>query len=159
PALRSARDSARSVSCLSNQRQLGIAMHNYANDSDDHFVVIGDGEINTTFWKLLARCMGHEGGPPTNFTAGEMFGRDYLVCPVKPRPSPDGSISPAGYGVNYLGVSSYAVPSTGPEWYAFGSRRMSDLSPRLFAFADTRGIFIYSPSVYGLVVDTDGDGL
>ena len=34
PALASARDTARSVACLSNQRQLGIAFHAYAAEND-----------------------------------------------------------------------------------------------------------------------------
>ena len=37
PALRAARDSARAVACMSNQRQLGISFGVYLNDNDGEF--------------------------------------------------------------------------------------------------------------------------
>ncbi|MEX0652646.1 MAG: DUF1559 domain-containing protein [Phycisphaeraceae bacterium] len=37
PALASARESARRTHCLSNQRQLGLALHMYASDENDHW--------------------------------------------------------------------------------------------------------------------------
>ncbi len=36
PALQNARKSARSIGCLSNQRQIGLALHMYANDNRDY---------------------------------------------------------------------------------------------------------------------------
>jgi len=38
PALQRARESARAVSCISNQRQYGLYMAMYENEYDDHFV-------------------------------------------------------------------------------------------------------------------------
>lgn len=159
PALQGARDAAKSVACLSNERQLGIANHIYANDAKDYVVVVGDAALNTTFWKLLAPYMGYDGGSPTNFTDGQMLGRDYLVCPTGSRPSPGGEIRPETYGIHYLAMTSYEVLPTGPEWYAFGSRRLAELSTSVTFFADARGIFIYTPNVWGLTTDTDGDGV
>ena len=39
PALQSARASARAIQCGSNQRQLGVLFHIYANDNDDYMIV------------------------------------------------------------------------------------------------------------------------
>jgi len=39
PALRQARDSARIVQCMSNQRQIGIVMNTYANENSETMVV------------------------------------------------------------------------------------------------------------------------
>jgi prepilin-type N-terminal cleavage/methylation domain-containing protein/prepilin-type processing-associated H-X9-DG protein len=37
PALQNAREKARAISCMNNQRQLGLAIITYATDSDGHF--------------------------------------------------------------------------------------------------------------------------
>lgn len=160
PALKSARDTARAVQCLSNERQIGIAVYAYAVDEKDYVPPVGDVALNTTFWKVLAPYFGHDGGAMTNALDGEMFGRDYLNCPVEPTPPPAPYVSSgAGYGFHYLGVSSYEAPSSGPAWYAFGPRRLSDMSLKVFMFGDARGMFIYAPSVWGFVTDSDGDGV
>jgi len=47
PALGAARASARQISCLSNIRQLGLAVHTYANDNDEQ--IIPHSSISTTY--------------------------------------------------------------------------------------------------------------
>jgi prepilin-type N-terminal cleavage/methylation domain-containing protein/prepilin-type processing-associated H-X9-DG protein len=41
PALRGARDAARTVTCASNQRQIGVLLHTYAADHDQYLVHAG----------------------------------------------------------------------------------------------------------------------
>ncbi|MCC6682448.1 MAG: prepilin-type N-terminal cleavage/methylation domain-containing protein [Phycisphaeraceae bacterium] len=47
PALRKARESGKSATCLSNCRQIGIAMNAYCNDYDDYFTNKDSGYIPT----------------------------------------------------------------------------------------------------------------
>lgn len=166
PALKAARESARAVQCLSNERQLGIAYAAYAADSDDYYPPVGTiGPLNITYWKVMARYLGHDGGDPlVAASTDEMYGRDYLLCPVEPRDAPagfppDAIHGGAGYGIHYLGITSYD-PGGGPNlWYAFGPRRLSDLSLKLFALGDAAGQFIYTPKIWGMSIDSDGDGV
>lgn len=51
PAFARAREKARSTTCLSNLRQLGLAVFQYAGDEDSRFPYAGDPEdMNTDFW-------------------------------------------------------------------------------------------------------------
>ena len=47
PALNNARETARRSSCLSNQKQIGIAAHSYINDNEDYLPMMGDLADNT----------------------------------------------------------------------------------------------------------------
>jgi len=52
PALNTAREKARTMSCLGNQKQIGSAMHFYINDSTDYVVPLS----KSTFTDLVADC-------------------------------------------------------------------------------------------------------
>ena len=54
PALNAARDKARAVSCMNNQKQMGLAMQNYINDSS-YWVwpVDYDGTVTTSWWRRM----------------------------------------------------------------------------------------------------------
>ncbi len=48
PALSNAKETAKRISCMSNLKQIGLAMHNYATDYDDWFPA-GD-YVEANFW-------------------------------------------------------------------------------------------------------------
>src|SRR5690625_54296 len=50
PALAAAREAAQSVQCMSNERQIGLAVHSYANDHDDWLLCIQSGGNNGPYW-------------------------------------------------------------------------------------------------------------
>jgi prepilin-type N-terminal cleavage/methylation domain-containing protein/prepilin-type processing-associated H-X9-DG protein len=101
PAFASTREAARGASCLSRERQLGLAILSYSKDYDGAL-------------PLYASCPGHDRWwfqTLQSYTTGSaLFG-----CPsVAVQPLPAG----LGYGVNFLGVIRY-----GPEcpWNAPGT--------------------------------------
>lgn len=98
PALGAARDAARAVKCLSNQKQLGIAVAAYQSDTDGVFPISGDfinGKYNQ--WDLLlATYMGiaYVSGPiPTEELA-------VLRCPLD---NPSATLAANRYFRSYRG--------------------------------------------------------
>ena len=47
PALNSARDKAKSISCVNNMKQLGLAVQSYISDFNDHFPALREGPATT----------------------------------------------------------------------------------------------------------------
>ena len=90
PALNSARDKARAISCLSNMKQLGLANNGYANDFDDWFCryrnPISSGKsVPGDYW------FGHSNdGSVFDMTTSPLLGTYYgntpklLICPSEP---------------------------------------------------------------------------
>lgn len=94
PALQGARNLAQSTACLSNQRQIGIALHNYMTNNSDWLLWYRHGtwQPNSTWLKQI--------GPyATNYTrnrngpTGEPF-----LCPADDQPS----------HLSWAGQTSYA---------------------------------------------------
>ena len=54
PALNAARNKARAVSCMNNQKQMGLAMQSYINDTSFWvWPVDYDGTVTTSWWKRM----------------------------------------------------------------------------------------------------------
>lgn len=49
PVFASARERARQIACISNARQMGIALAEYTNDNDDHYMARHDNDAGDTF--------------------------------------------------------------------------------------------------------------
>lgn len=84
PALGAARESAKTMRCLSNQRQLGLSMAMYYNESDGRIVPMdysgtGYGGDN---WAVVLQYSGYLPKPPATVTFNDPFvTQSLLYCP------------------------------------------------------------------------------
>jgi prepilin-type N-terminal cleavage/methylation domain-containing protein len=98
PALASAKKKAQTISCINNNRQLGIASHLYLADNTDHFpmgVDIGKGGAaawqDPTAWPL--QLMGY-----LAINTNMANARTAFACPAEPLTAAQGSTFPLGSG-------------------------------------------------------------
>lgn len=82
PALKSARDKAKSLNCLNNLKQLGLSEYNYANDSDDRLVL---GKLGGSYpLETWGQYLLHLDYIPGKFKAGstteKAFTKDGIAC-------------------------------------------------------------------------------
>ena len=160
PALNAARGKARSISCLSNMKQMGLAIAGYYNDYDYclpsalDYKKTGD----ATLW--LGVRTGSEYNLKTSLMLSYMS-NDWkaLMCPApykewKNIDDPEKILNGTGYGYNMYGMGSQlysGVPlpdSGGPVW---GMKKVARTS-QLVAFADTINVNTVGqaiPTVYG----------
>ena len=95
PALASARESARNVACMSNQRQIGLTINLYADDNNDYIVPMRenmippggdiDGDGNNEYWLdfLVQYMPGADPEAGENwFDTVERVDNTAFVCPV-----------------------------------------------------------------------------
>ena len=59
PALSKAREKARSISCINNQKQLALSILLYANDYNGHFMALATGANNTTNYYGVKAILGN----------------------------------------------------------------------------------------------------
>lgn len=112
PALSSARETAQSMQCLSQQRQIGIASMVYVSEHDDWLMPltysIGGGKTRT-----VANLLADNGYIPWDITDTAGGGTKLFVDPVGPNPyAASSSQSSAGlvwvhYGYNYPGLGGW----------------------------------------------------
>jgi prepilin-type N-terminal cleavage/methylation domain-containing protein/prepilin-type processing-associated H-X9-DG protein len=169
PALNKARQQAKTVECMSNQRQIVMAMTMYANDNKGWLPPYGHAtanwaeDPNSYWWMLIAPYTG--GGP------GHYMGINIGRCPE----ARDSAYGPTygTYGVNYgkvtpwqsFGVFTYSsVDAVADPGYK-GSMKLYKVSPGAFLTADKwvnqtgPDLAIYSPNYWVFDVDADGDGI
>ncbi len=83
PALSRAREHARSASCLSNLRQVGLSFQMYAGDYDSWIPFVYDGGYSPNSWYRLLGNGGYLPGIP----AWEDWGRSVISCTSMPSPN------------------------------------------------------------------------
>ena len=166
PALQKAREEARAAVCMSNQRQLGIALQAYVLDYEGRLPPNAYGRTLAYFpvkpyWhQVITPYMGkHNPGPdyPWSFGYnGTETSMRFMACPSREPPIDDHLPWPVGqthgdtaytYSVVYPTVFAYYTP---PEklppypggsqgWYAFdGSARLEKIPPGVFIAGDGR---------------------
>lgn len=89
PVLKSAREAAKGTVCLSNQRQVTLAMHSYADAYDDVFPKYYDGTANMVWGHTIC----DEGFLDEH--------SDALYCPTVPPYRSDTSLWREGYGFTF----------------------------------------------------------
>ena len=112
PALGAARDAARSTACLSDQRQIGLAMMMYANDSNDYLVPArlhrkyntivkssdvanyGDGNFS---WPVLLKHLNYMPGGVERFDSWESF-----ACAEAPNSFGEGAYDNPGWRATFI---------------------------------------------------------
>lgn len=119
PALSSARETAKSMQCLSQQRQIGIASMIYVNDNNDWMMPltysIGGGKTRT-----VANLLADSGYIPWDITDTGGGGTSVFVDPVGPDTyAASSSQSSTGlvfvhYGYNYPGLGGYVASKDRP---------------------------------------------
>ena len=170
PALNAARGKAKSISCLSNMKQMGLAVAGYYNDYNyclpfaKNYSRKGVG----SFW-LGERDSSNYFDLETSYMLTYMGnGWKALVCPSPYKTwgsydNPKEVINGTGYGYNMYGMGSQSYlankPSSGPFW---GMKQIARPSG-LVAFADTINVNDESanaaPTVYGPISIEVKDGV
>ncbi len=137
PALGKAREKARSVKCLNNHKQIGLAMGFYANDFKDWIIRSEDSSGSNAFgffWYRVLQTQGYAGNKCTPATVSTSK-TNLFNCPTIPVP---GVITAGtgwgvqdyfGYGLNCQ-TSGNPVPNPNPtnyeNWMTFS--RLSQIS-------------------------------
>ena len=172
PALGKAKDKAKGIQCISNQKQWGLAMIMYTGDNSDRLPLFGDTYpygSKTLFWfQYLAPYVLKQSDAQAGNTLQARFG-EARKCPagrIGPPPLADpGTDWPywnCWLGVHFGGASERL---TSPFWY--GSP--TDMKPLVvnrvrkpadaLLYLDVVQHFVYSPLQAKFVKDADGDGM
>src|SRR6185295_5832006 len=147
PALASAKDKGKGAKCLSNKKQITMAMTLYAGDFNDRYPHFGYDYPSPTnwWWQAVAPYLSSTNGYRSKVTGSGFHGRD-LICPT-PKHTDNYSVN-YGRVIAYLGASPSLV----------GSKRVTDLDPRTYLLGDATNI-IYTPAGWTFNVDVDNDGV
>ena len=102
PALNKARDKAKMISCLNNNKQLGTGITLYRDDSDEYYTPRANSSF-TVFWPYLLN----------NYVKNAMS----FMCPAMQNPSDSNFIQSNGitkgrYNIGY-GINHYYIAGTG----------------------------------------------
>jgi len=147
--LSKARERAAQATCMGQLRQIGTAFISYAGDNNGTYPVahLGSGDSAKSYWTYSL-------APYLNLKDTDGIGVTTMRCPTKSK------YTNSMYGVNYNTVISINPGQVGSPWVETGSKRLAnDVDPRAFLVADAFGAVVYTPNVWGLTRDEDGDGI
>jgi len=164
PSLNKARESARTVSCLSNLRQLGLAFRMYGGEYKDYLPPYIYGYSiqpqRLPWFENVAKYM--------NLKDGQSFGYNYGRCPSY-RDAPN-LWSEMSYGVYYPTVFAFYAPEESNSITFNGSAKLSKVRNTIFIAGDVENWYrgtsssILNPRAHGGGLwmfdrDTDFDGV
>jgi prepilin-type N-terminal cleavage/methylation domain-containing protein/prepilin-type processing-associated H-X9-DG protein len=171
PALSKAKAKAKSIQCLSNQKQWGLATAMYTGDNDDKLPLFGDnfapGSSDVQYWyqKLAPYVVRSAAAEKGNY---EALAAEVRKCPSgNAGPPPFSSPAKGGYkewncwiGAHY---GSFGNPLTGPFYYGdnvqpLKATRINKPSDALM-YTDTAIHYVYSPVEFTFGRDANGDGM
>ena len=128
PALKNARDKAKSINCLSNEKQLGLAFASYATDYDGWMKKVWtDGTGNTTgyFWHRELQTQGYIGKACASYQDVIQDKTGPFICPLDKNPykydNQWGVTDYISYGINMnVGGHPYRIDAAyGEDWQRF----------------------------------------
>jgi len=176
PALSRAKDKAKSIGCLSNMKQWGLATVMYAGDNNDQLPPFGQGTYGSTqpFWTaLLAPYVARSVPSGVYVTETDIYTNAVRRCPGGKIPVlKENEFRAIGswdtwIGANY-GFYDRNRPLTAPFYYAGSSdgaanpavkiSRIKKTSDALL-YMDTASFFVYSPVQFPFTRDMDADGM
>jgi prepilin-type N-terminal cleavage/methylation domain-containing protein/prepilin-type processing-associated H-X9-DG protein len=148
PGLGRARRQARSMTCMSRVRQLGLAFHAYAHDHDDYALPTSiDGR---TFWwgRLNPDAVDHTKGTMWPYLAGELRVQGVYECPAQPygtyglQGKPFGEPDDPKWVTSTYGYNGYFLSPAHSVWSGIGFRPWQKVcsiqgADQVFTFADT----------------------
>ena len=107
PALNKAREKAKSISCTSNLKQLGLTLNQYVDDNNERFPLRGYSPwTNKQYWYGL--LLAYQGSKKVNSWSIDGLGDKMLRCPSD---SPNNTLNltsvTISYGYNEFYLSSY----------------------------------------------------
>jgi prepilin-type N-terminal cleavage/methylation domain-containing protein/prepilin-type processing-associated H-X9-DG protein len=129
PALGAAREAARTSVCLSNERQVGLAIMSYATDNEDYVVCHGKNENSITpvnVWQTP---------PATSYWTGQLavFGygaeRKMFKCPSFDAGENINSYSILEADMNDEGAHRWRDSDYGINWYSLAGRNAYGTTP------------------------------
>ncbi len=152
PALAKAKEKAKMTKCMSNRKQVALGFHLYVSEQDD---------------KLPPYAYNYGGaypppGTPTQAPQWDSVIEPYLGvgtgnfekklgCPALVAPG----VTFLSTAPNYGRVINYHIVSSGSG----GSMRLTQVPPTTFLVAESTNQVIYTPTVWVINQDLDGDGI
>ena len=130
PALNSARAKAHAITCANNLKQLGLAMINYATDSEDYYVpqhyFTEDKRDNVYWWETLVR---QRYIPPVKGYNGTYQGgsSQQLLFPIPPLTCPAEQHSSATWGNDT--IERMKVTDYGMAYFLDQEKRLQENDP------------------------------
>jgi uroporphyrinogen decarboxylase len=108
PALKGARESAKSMACMNNLRQIGLLALQYCNEYDDRLPPSYDGSPMSLAAMWMPKLTDLLGVPRTTWTIGNGRGPErILICPNTPERGVNGitGVGDPSYGWNFRGLT------------------------------------------------------
>lgn len=154
PVLAKAKDKGLAAKCLSNKKQLVLAVALYAGDNEDRLPPFAYGYTggavppSNWWWQAVGPYLASTNklGTTVATTGFAVFAGKDLSCPKARHTN--------NYSVNYGFTFAYQ----GAAATLTGSKRLSELAATTYLFGDATNL-IYSPKFQPFTVDTDGDGI
>ena len=134
PTLQKARERARQIRCLTNQKQIYTAMTEYSNDYDGYIVPFWDGANHT--WPMLLKPYTKGGKDPGYVRiddGGNRIFYEYMLFYCPTRHSKGHKFSMNGYYTSYTAnnnVMGTPPPTNLPPWVP------TDPNKKIFKFSD-----------------------
>ncbi len=145
-----ARDQALATKCSGTLRQLGTAFLAYAADNNGAFPTMFQGPApaaEQSYWNYTI-------APYLGLRPDQGAALNTLMCPA---PSKEKF---ASYGANYPTVIALNEGQSSASWLDVGSQRLvGKIDQRAFLLADATSAAVYSPLIWPLNSDEDGDGI
>jgi len=176
PALSQAKDKAKSIRCLSNMKQWGLATIMYSGDYNDRLPHFGQGTYTSTdpFWTaLLAPYLAKAVPSGVYVTETGIYTNEVRRCPGgRLTVNKESEFRAIGSWDTWIGANYGWYDRNGPLSAPFFSAGASGEAPNpalklsrikkhadALIYMDTASFFVYSPVQFPFTRDMDGDGM